>query len=150
MRNAGFRQIDGGATTVNGLQAYLGSYVGTLQNFGRVQMRVLFVRNGASGSSRTDAVYFVAGIAPIDAYPNVSALFARSLESFRPMSPADAERLQPNRIDLYTARQGDTWQSIAERQSTGIIKASTLAIMNGHPVNDQPPPGERLKIVVGE
>jgi predicted Zn-dependent protease len=66
------------------------------------------------------------------------------------MSAADAERLQPNRIDLYTATQGDTWQSIAERQSKGIIKATTLAIMNGHPVNDQPPPGERLKIVVGD
>ena len=28
------------------------------------------------------------------------------------------------------------------------MKASTLAIMNGHAVNDQPRPGERLKIVV--
>ena len=150
MQNAGFRQVEGGPATVNGLQAYLGSYVGVLQNFGRVQIRVLFVRNAASGSSRTEAVYFVAGIAPIDTYPNISGTFTRSLESFRPMSPADAERLQPNRIDLYTARQGDTWQSIAERQSKGIIKATTLAIMNGHPANDQPPPGERLKIVVGD
>ena len=30
----------------------------------------------------------------------------------------------------------------------GIVKASTLAIMNNHAVNDQPRPGERLKIVV--
>jgi len=158
MQNAGFRQIDGGATTVNGLPAFLGTYVGVLQNVGRAQLRVLFVRNVASGLSpsnalgtgRTEAVYLVAGIAPIDAYPSVSGAFTRSLESFRAMSPADAERLQPNRIDLYTARQGDTWQSIAERQSKGIIKATTLAIMNGHPVNDQPPPGERLKIVVGD
>ena len=150
MQNAGFRQVDGGPTTINGLQAYLGSYVGALQNFGRVQVRALFVRNVASGSSRTESVYFVAGVAPIDAYPNVSTAFTKSLESFRSMSAADAERLQPNRIDLYTARQGDTWQSIAERQSKGIIKPTTLAVMNGHPVNDQPPPGERLKIVVGE
>jgi predicted Zn-dependent protease len=51
---------------------------------------------------------------------------------------------------VYTARSGDTWQSIAEGQSKGIIKASTLAIMNGHPANDKPQPGERLKIVVGD
>jgi len=143
MQNAGFRQVDGGPATINGLQAYLGTYVGALRNFGRVQMRLLFVRNNQS-------VYFVAGIAPIDEYPNMSATFSRSLESFRGMSAADAERLQPNRIDLYTAREGDTWQSIAERQSKGIIKPATLAIMNGHPVNDQPPPGERLKIVVDD
>jgi predicted Zn-dependent protease len=143
MQNAGFRHVEGGRTTVNGLEAYLGTYVGALQSVGRVQMRVLHVRNERS-------VYLVAGIAPIDGYPNVSGTFAKSLESFRGMSAADAERLTPNRIALYTARQGDTWQSIAERQSKGIIKATTLAIMNGHPVNDQPPPGERLKIVVGD
>lgn len=143
MQNAGFRQIDGAARTVNGLEGYLGTYAGTLQSLGRVQMRVLHVRSDRG-------VYLVAGIAPVDAYPDVSATLTKSLESFRGMSAADAERLQPNRIALYTARQGDTWQSIAERQSKGIIKAATLAIMNGHPVNDQPPPGERLKIVVGD
>jgi len=143
MQNAGFRRIDGGRTTVHGLEGYLGTYVGALQDLGRVQMRVLHVRSD-------QRVYSVAGIAPIDAYAAVSATFATSLESFRGMSAADVERLRPNRIDLYTARQGDTWQSIAERQGKGIVKATTLAIMNGHPVNDQPPPGERLKIVVGD
>lgn len=143
MQNAGFRQIDGGATTINGLQAYLGTYVGVLQSVGRAQLRVLHIRNDRG-------VYLVAGIAPLDAYPNVSGTFTKSLQSFRTMSAADAERLQPNRIALYTARQGDTWQSIAERQSKGTVKSTTLAIMNGHPVNDQPPPGERLKIVIGD
>jgi len=143
MQNAGFRRIDGARTTVHGLEGYLGMYLGALQNLGRVQMRVLHVRSDQN-------VYVAAGIAPIDAYSAASATFAKSLESFRGMSAADAERLRPNRIELYTARQGDTWQSIAERQSTGIVKATTLAIMNGHPVNDQPPPGQRLKIVVGD
>jgi len=150
MQNAGFREVEGAHRSVNGLDAYAGSFVGNLQNVGRVQLRALFVRNVPSGSNRTEAVYLVAGVAPIDTYPNVVATFNRSLESFRGLSAADAERLQPNRIDLYTARQGDTWQSIAERQSKGLIKPATLAIMNGHPVNDQPPPGERLKIVVGD
>jgi len=76
--------------------------------------------------------------------------FSKSLQSFRGLSPGDAESIRPNRIGLYTARSGDTWQGIAEHQSKGIIKATTLAIMNGHPINDQPQPGERLKIVVGD
>src|SRR5207253_6345952 len=122
MQNAGFRQVDGAPTTVNGLQAYLGTFVGVLQNLGRVQMRVLVVRNETSGPNRTPRTetYLVAGVAPIDAFPTVSGTFAKSLDSFRGMSAADAERLQPNRIQLYTAKAGDTWQSIAERQSKGI------------------------------
>jgi hypothetical protein len=51
-------------------------------------------------------------------------------------------------VTLYTARAGDSWQSIAEHQSRAVVKATTLAIMNGHAVNDQPRPGERLTIVV--
>jgi predicted Zn-dependent protease len=142
MQNAGFRQLDGGATTINGLRAYVGTYAGALQNFGRVQLRALFVQNERG-------MYLLAGVTPIDNYPAMATTFSRSLESFRALSAADAERLQPNRVQVYTAKQGDTWQGIAERQSKGIITATTLAIMNGHPVNDQPAPGERLKIVAG-
>lgn len=61
---------------------------------------------------------------------------------------AAACALNPDRIDLYTARQGDTWASIAERVGKGIIKPSTLAIMNGRAAGDQPRPGDRLKTVV--
>jgi predicted Zn-dependent protease len=45
-------------------------------------------------------------------------------------------------------RPGDTWQSVAARAGGANVKASTLAIMNHHPVNEQPPTGERIKIVV--
>jgi predicted Zn-dependent protease len=143
MQNAGFRQIDGAPTTVNGLEGYLGTYVGATQSMGRVQARVLHVRYDRS-------VYLLAGLAPVDDYPKVIGGFSKSLQSFRGLSPAEAENIHPNRIGLYTARSGDTWQSIAEKQCKGIIKPTTLAIMNGHPTNDQPPPGERLKIVVGD
>ena len=56
-------------------------------------------------------------------------------------------KAQAVRVD-YTARDGDTWQSIAMREGQEIVKATTLAIMNGHAFGDQPRPGERLKIVV--
>jgi predicted Zn-dependent protease len=143
MQNAGFRQIDGAPTTVNGLEGYLGTYVGATQGLGRVQLRVLHVRHDRS-------VYLIAGLAPVDEYPKAVEQFSKSLQSFRGLSPAEAESIHPNRIGLYTARSGDTWQGVAEKQCKGIIKATTLAVMNGHPVNDQPAPGERLKIVVGD
>src|SRR6185369_4183243 len=137
------RTIEGTTTTVNGLPAYLGTYFGASQSLGRVQLRVLHVRHDRD-------VYIVAGISPIDEFARMDATFSKSVQSFRGLSPADAENVRPNRVGLYTARSGDTWQSVSERQSKGLVKATTLAIMNGHPVNDQPPPGERLKIVVGD
>ena len=64
------------------------------------------------------------------------------------MSQDEADAVEPNLIDLYTAREGDTWQSIAQRAGKGLVSASTLAIMNDHAIDEQPKPGDRLKIVV--
>jgi predicted Zn-dependent protease len=45
-------------------------------------------------------------------------------------------------------RAGDTWQSIAAREGGNVVRASVLAVINGHAVNEQPAPGSRIKIVV--
>jgi predicted Zn-dependent protease len=141
MDSAGFRAASGGRTTINGLEAFVGTYQGSLQDLGRVTVRAAHI-------ALDREVLFVAGIAPQPTYDRSEPAFVKSINSFRPLSRTEAESVRPNRIDLYTAREGDTWQSIAERAGRGVIKASTLAIMNGHSVNDQPRPGERLKIVV--
>ena len=60
---------------------------------------------------------------------------------------AAACALNPDRIDLYTARQGDTWASIAERGG-GLVKPATLAIMNDYEPNQAPRPGDRIRIVI--
>ena len=72
----------------------------------------------------------------------------RSIRSFAPLTAAEAEAVHPNRVDIYVVREGDSWPSIAER-SGGVIKPSTLAIMNGAEPNSQPIVGKRIKIVVG-
>jgi hypothetical protein len=43
--------------------------------------------------------------------------------------------------------EGDSWQSSVRARASR--NRPTLAIMNGHAVNEQPRPGERLKIAVG-
>jgi predicted Zn-dependent protease len=141
MANAGFRAASGGRTSLNGLDAFVGTYEGSLQNVGRVVVRAAHVAHERN-------IFLIAGIAPPATYDRDEPAFTRSIASFRPLTRAEAEAIRPNRIDLYTARAGDTWQALAERNG-GVAKASTLAIMNGHAVNDQPRPGERLKIVVG-
>jgi predicted Zn-dependent protease len=141
MQGAGFRRLSGASERINGLSAYAGTYQGELQGLGQVQVRAAHIAHNRD-------VYFVAGIAPIDGYARVEPAFSQAVRSFRPLTAAEAEAVRANRVGLYTAREGDTWQSIAEREGTGTVPAATLAIMNGHAVNEQPRPGERLKIVV--
>jgi predicted Zn-dependent protease len=141
MDAAGFRIVNGGRTTINGLDAFVGTYQGTMQDAGRVGARAAHIAHAQN-------VFILAGIAPEAIYPREEPVFSRTINSFRPLSRAEAESIRPNRIDFYTVRAGDTWQSIAERQGRGVVKPSTLAIMNGHAVNEQPRPGERIKIVV--
>ena len=71
-----------------------------------------------------------------------------ALQTFRQLSPQEASNVRPNRIEFYVVRQGDSWQSIAARQSKGFVNAATLAIMNDRDVSAQPQPGDRVKIVV--
>ena len=41
----------------------------------------------------------------------------------------EAEAIRPNHIDLYTARAGDTWQAIAERAGSGVVKLAFLGVI---------------------
>jgi len=90
----------------------------------------------------------IAGLAPAAEFSRVQDDFARSIASFRPLSRDEAARLTPNRLDFYVVRPGDTWQSIAAHAGGGNVKATVLAIMSHSAVNEQPHPGDRVKIVV--
>ncbi len=141
MESAGFRSLGGNRTTINALDAFVGTYAGSLQSLGRVDVRAAHLVHERS-------VFLVAGIAPDQTFSDIEPAFIKAINSFRPLTRAEAENIHPNHIGLYTARPGDTWQAIAARAGSGVVKASTLAIMNGHTIDDQPRAGERLKIVV--
>lgn len=139
MTEAGFRQTGGESTSINGLQAFVGSYEGT-SNDRRVLARAAVIRHGG----RSGQFYRLVGLALAEAYPKVEMPITRSINSFRALSQQEADRIQPNRMRFYTVRAGDTWESLSG--STGI-KASTLAIMNGRDAGTPPRPGERIRMV---
>ena len=141
MRDAGFRSLGGDRSSINGLNAFVGTYEGTMQDLGRVTIRAAHLVHDPN-------VFMVAGIAPVQTFDQVERDLSGSIRSFRPLTAAQAENIRPNRIRPYVAREGDTWQSIAEREGGGAIKPETLAIMNGRMGTDQPKAGERLKVVV--
>src|SRR5436190_15020052 len=140
MTRAGFRLMAGDRTMIDGLEAFIGLYEGQLQGLGKVTMRAAHI------AFQRD-VYMLAGLAAPNLFPQAESAILMSIRSFKKLSAAEAENIHPNRIDLYVVRSGDTWQSIADR-SGGVIKPSTLAVMNNAQPNSQPPVGMRIKIVV--
>jgi predicted Zn-dependent protease len=128
-------------SAVNGVDAFIGTYRGKVREVGAVRVRAVHVPVGRQ-------VYMVAGIAPVADFDKVDAEFTAALQSFRQLSNTEAARVRPNRLALYTAQSGDSWQSIAQRAGRGLVTATRLALMNGYAVNTQPPAGTRLKIVV--
>ena len=115
-------------------------YRGEIGGVGRVIMRAAHVIQGRQ-------VYVLAGFAPEAAFGKIDRAVAESVRTFRELSPREATEIRANRLDFYTVRPGDTWQSIAARGG-GLVKATDLAIMNHHAVDEQPSPGARIKIVV--
>ena len=141
MQNAGFRITSGSRQQINGLDAFVGLYQGSLQGLGNVTMRAAHIVHNGN-------VYLVAGFSAPNVFEPLDSAMLSSIRSFRPLSAAEAEAVRPNRVDIYVVRQGDSWQSVAER-SGGVVKRATLAIMNGAEPSSQPVVGRRIKIVVG-
>ena len=141
MSKMGWKPRSRGATKVNGLDAVIGVYDGSVSKLGSVTAHVLHVAIGRR-------VFLLAGIATRDRFAEADRQFAPALQTVRELSAREASSLRPNVVGLYTTVAGDSWQSIASKQGL-IVPASTLAIMNGHAVTDQPTAGEHIKIVVG-
>jgi predicted Zn-dependent protease len=140
MASAGFKPIEGQRTQIGGLDAFLGLYQGQLSGIGRVVMRAAHIAHGRQ-------VYVFAGFAPEAEFAKIDKEVSASLRTFRELTEREAANIRPNRLDFYTVRNGDSWQSIASRGGH-LVRATELAIMNHHAVNEQPQPGERIKIVV--
>ena len=139
MAGTGFVEVQGTTSEINGLDAYVGTYTQDVRGVGPMIARVAFIRSGSS-------VYLLGAFADADGYRLIEREVHDSLHSFRQLSRDEADGIRPNRVAVYSVRDGDTWQSIAQRVGAEIVPASTLAIMNGYPVNEQPLPGDVIKI----
>jgi predicted Zn-dependent protease len=140
MTNAGFRQLDGERGRINGSDAYVSTWQGTMQGLGTVVTRTAHIVHDGN-------VYLLAGIAPANQFQGAEREFTSSIRSFSTLSASEASAIRPNRVDVYTVRGNESWQSIAQRTG-GAIKPTTLAIMNDYDPSQAPRPGDRIKVVV--
>jgi predicted Zn-dependent protease len=140
MSQAGLRELDGRSSRINGLDAYVATYEGVVQQT-RVLFRAAHIRSGQQ-------MYIVGGLTSATEFPRADRLFSASIQSFRQLTVQEADRIQPSRIIFYTARSGDSWESIAKQGGSGI-RPTTLAIMNGSDPGTPPRAGARLRVVGG-
>jgi predicted Zn-dependent protease len=142
MLDAGLRETSGASTRVNGLEAYVGTYEG-VSGSTTVLLRVAHIR-------AAQRVYLVAGMTTAAEFPRVDGSFAAAIQTFRELSPAEAEQIQPSRLGFQVVRPGDTWESIARQTRNGSsVKPATLAIMNGSDAATPPRAGGRIRVVIG-
>lgn len=141
MAKSGFRHINGQRAKLNGLDAYVGVYQGAIEGMGNAGVFAAHIVHDRN-------VYLLAGLAPANQFEAAQQQFDASIRSFRGLSQAEAARIRPNRIDIYTVRSGDTWESIARRSGEAVIRPASLAIMNNYEPSQPPRAGDRIKIVV--
>jgi predicted Zn-dependent protease len=141
MSGAGLQQTSGGSARINGLDAYVGTYEGVMENQ-RVVFRAAHIRSG-------DQMYVVAGLATPNNFNQADRYFAQTIQSFRQLSAGEAERIQPDRLNFYTVRSGDSWESIARQRGASPLRPATLAIMNGSDPSTPPRPGTRIRVIAG-
>ena len=138
---SGLQFIDGQDTRINGLPAFVGTFQGLMQQMGDVVLRSAWM-------SHDNQVFRVAGLARTSAYRQLQQVVDTSVRSFQPLSAAEAARIRPTVLALYTVQQGDTWDSIATGPGRNLVPAATLAVINGFAVQERPQAGDRLKVVV--
>lgn len=76
------------------------------------------------------------------------ALARTTVDSFRPLSAAEVAAIEPLRIDVVTARSGDTVASLARRMATGGDAEALLRVINDLSDNERIRPGDRVKLIV--
>jgi predicted Zn-dependent protease len=79
---------------------------------------------------------------------DLEALFQRTLDTVRPVTPEEARTIRPLRIEIVTAREGDTPEALAARMAANDRQLDRFLVLNGLDRGAALTPGERYKLVV--
>lgn len=123
-------------TSVNGVPA---AYTQTRATSGKTQVDVTVFAYAMGGNAYHFAVLTPAG----RGLGNASSM----LESFRPLSSADAARVRPRYLRVVTVKAGDTVASLSGRMAFDQARTERFLVLNGLARNAALRPGDKVKIV---
>ena len=123
-------------TQINGLDAVVLPAIARTAN-GDVEVAVVAYATGA------DTAYQFLAQAPSGGMRALDPLFG----SFHRLSSAEAAGLRPRRIEVITARAGDTVLSLSERMAIDANRLAYFTMINGLEPGATLKPGRKLKII---
>jgi predicted Zn-dependent protease len=130
------------AFAIGGMLAATASFDGTVKG------RPVEVRLIAIAWSPTDIVRFQVAI-PRGASVGVVDDMKRLTYSFRAMTTAEKASVTPLRVELVTARTGDSVQSLAAQMQVDKAKIERFRALNGLAPSARIEPGRRYKVIAG-
>jgi predicted Zn-dependent protease len=122
---------------INGNRAYLATYAMRVQG-GTLVVRAAFIEY-------RNQIFEVVGVTPD--FRRYGGAIDESIRSFERVTEQRILRAQPDRLRIYTTREGDTLAAIAQRNNNPRVDADQLAILNRLAANQPITPGRIVKIV---
>ena len=120
----GVRMLDGRHATINGNPSFLGVYQVTDQASGQsIGALAAFI-------SYKGTLYQLVGITSANQFSSARGIFERSLGTFDELTDSRALAVQPDRLRVERARQGDTLQTMARRLNNPRVKIEDLVLLN--------------------
>jgi predicted Zn-dependent protease len=92
-----------------------------------------------------DRLYRLTGLAPVGS--GLLDAMMRAAETFRPLAPAESAALAPARIEVATARPGDSVTSLARQMNVSEHGEERFRVLNGLAPDEAVEPGQTVKIV---
>jgi len=124
---------------VNGLDAGAAATVGQVGGVA-ADVQLVAIRDG-------DRAHRFAFASPRGRTAALSEDFRRTTYSFRKLSEQEAESITPMRVDIVTARSGDTASQFARRMPFDRFQMERWELLNGRNRNDPIRAGEKIKLV---
>jgi predicted Zn-dependent protease len=134
----GLTPVSGGPVTINGNRAYLGLYNLSNESGAGIPAVVAFIEY-------RQRLYQILG--PMADAARYRSPIEAAIRSFDRVTSQRILAVQPDHLRIYTARQGDTLDSLADRYANPRVTADDLALLNRLAASQPLTPGRLIKVV---
>lgn len=125
----------------NGYAGYLAYYQGQVEGRDLAAVRLYWIYKGRG--------YIFSLITTLDKYPEAKEDFKNIRDSFWVLKPGEEAAIREKHIRIYTVKAGDSWQSLADKNSdkNATDKVKKICVLNGYEPDKFPAPGTLVKLL---
>jgi predicted Zn-dependent protease len=134
----GFSPLSGGSTVINGNRAWLALYALRDETGASTPLLVAFIEY-------RQQLYEI--LAPMTDIARNRPAIETTIRSFDRLTNTRILAMQPDHLRIYTAREGDTLESLANRYANPRVSTDDLALLNRLAPTQPITPGRLVKVV---